>query len=1371
MSTTRNNRFSQKSRDSVLGGLIDHHITDGSNLMNALEFIEGPAGLNIKLYPVQRVIIKLIFGIPMDWEEREVPVYDMFCEELLYTFKETEYIRYVYEKGRINIPSWEDAHPLGYNEIDMIVGRRGGKALEVSELIPTPNGMVQIGALKAGDTVFSPTGKPVQVKYAHDPFNAKSYRVTFDDGSQVLAHGEHLWKTYTRAERKALGRNLDPTKAKRPHTCRGPIDGGVRTTKEIRDTLTLLRKDGKTETNHSIPVTQAVELPVADLPIDPYFLGLWLGDGTSSHPSVTTQDQEIADAVYKEAEIWGLVVRVDSNGSAAKTYHISSGRHDGPLATRNGLRTALQRLNLLQNKYIPHEYLWASAEQRLALLQGLMDTDGCCSRFRCEFNNTNEALARGVFHLAASLGLKPYWIEKRATLSGRDCGPCYRVSWTGTLPVFRLSYKLAKLPKTVRPAQTQRFITSVEECGEHRVRCITVDSKDGLFLFGNTFNTTHNSVIVAAVAAYKLYLLLNHPSPQDYYGLVPGSPIDLTMMAQDSEGSNRLYDQLKEDINRAPFFAPFVKSMTSEEMTFVAEADRLKRDITPSIKAASYPCLEENELVWTGRGLIPIKDIEIEDQVLDHTGSLQTVTAKIENEERLLSISTANFKGDPLLLTPQHTCIYVPYTDAMKLPYLARRERLTGATDTINSRAKSRHLGEEFDITLSECHASELRAGDYLLFPRIPESTRGTIPMDNSQAKLFHSNNADSRTITELPVNPTACRLYGLFLAEGSTSGGVFLNQVRWTFHINERETLAKFVQAALLSEFGLNSTISEDTKSNKCVVVCCGSELARGLARWFGRGSNNKNIPVVALFWMTECQTALIRGYYEGDECDNRDIAPTVSRKLAYSLFNLAIQAGLRPSVLYRKGYTDKTGLQHKESWYVELCKQDRHCRFFQPINGTIYYWSKVTKVVDTGRRSRVIDINVRDSHSFLTKLAAVHNCTTNAVRGPSSYFLALDEFAFYRQQIGSSSDEMYNAASPATMQFKAGGTREGKRESMIFIITSPANKIGKYYTLFKTAMEEGADSSVLAFQCSTAEMNPRSDTPFLKKQYKDNPEKFRAEYGGEFLDASGSFTPATVIDACIDTERNNIEILVPEMVGHKYFWGLDLGMKHDATALAICHWEGGQNNAWLVYDYIGRMMVGEAPYEHVTELPLDDVLAWLKHMNDLLGCYKGATDQYGGSLLVQLLTAHDIFGMELVHLTGGINSQMFLTLKSLMENQQIKFPNVPLFISELKLLEATYSNKYQIRVAAPDEKGAHDDMADAAALAAYVAQNWAINEGKREIGDIMLGIPQNVMPGIIRGGGWDMNASLSHLKSVERQLKMQLSPYGAVQNPWRKR
>ena len=614
-----NKRFSTKARESVLGGLIDHHITDGSNLMNALEFIESPSGLGTTLYPVQRVIVKLIFGIPMDWKEQDVPVHDIWCDELLYTFKESEYIKYVYDDGRINIPDWREACPDGYNEIDMIVGRRGGK-----------------------------------------------------------------------------------------------------------------------------------------------------------------------------------------------------------------------------------------------------------------------------------------------------------------------------------------------------------------------------SAIVGAVAAYKLYRLLSLHSPQEYYGLVPGSPIDLTMMAQDTEGSNRLYDQLKNYVNKAPFFAPYIKSMGGGEMTFVSEADRGHRDITPSIKAASYAC--------------------------------------------------------------------------------------------------------------------------------------------------------------------------------------------------------------------------------------------------------------------------------------------------------------------------------------------------------------------------------------------------TTNAVRGPSSFFLALDEFAFYRNQIGSNSDEMYEAATPATMQFKAGGVREGKRESMIFIITSPGNKIGKYYTLFRSAMDEGPGCPVLAFQCSTAEMNPRADSPFLKQQYKENPEKFMAEYGGKFLEASESYVKGSTIDDCIDN-RDNAEFLSMSQFGHKYFWGLDLGMRHDATALAVCHWEmGGSNGISLVYDYVDRMMVGKGRYADFKELPLNDILEWLQRINNMLPCYIGATDQYGGAMLVQLLQALNITGMELVHLTGGINSQMYLTLKSLMENRQARFPNNPEFIAELKLLEASFTGKYQVRVAAPDEKDAHDDMADAAALASYMAQTWATEGGSREIREIMQGVPQNLPPGYIRGG-WDMNGSMAHLKSFERQLRMQFNPVGAVQNPWRRR
>ena len=1393
-------KFSKDARESLFSGLIQDHITDSTNILDALEFIESPQGLSIQLYPVQRVLIKLIFGIPMDKDEREVPIYDTFCDNLLYTLKETDYIKYVHDQGRINLSSWQDASPEGYNETVAIVGRRGGKALAIDTPIPTPDGFVNIGDLKTGDYVFSPNGTPVKIIQAHTPFIDQTYRVSFDDKTSVVCHGGHLWHTLTQKERKNNARHW-PKTGPRPQMCKESSLGSVKTTLEIKDSLFYARSDGKKETNHSINLTQPVIYPEQPLPLDPYFFGIWLGDGHSDTVSITTMDEEIKNYVYQIAKEYKLEVTVSSNGSKASDYSITSQLHGsikgewGNNPNRNILLNKLKEMKVIRNKHIPEIYLKSSVDQRLALLQGLMDTDGGCHRSRCEFNNTNENIAKGVFSLAASLGLKPYWNEKRATIYGKDCGPCYRVTWTAPTPVFRLPRKLAELQIKSKPCQNRRFITSIEPERVQEVRCITVNNPDGLFLFGYNFNITHNSALVSAIASYKLYRLLNIRSPQDYYGLIPGSPIDFTFMAQDTEGSSRLFDKMKEDVNRAPFFAPYLKNMTTEEMTFVSDADRHKRDITPSITVASLPCLEENELIWTSKGLTPIKDVAVGDSVFDMHGDLKKVLNKTNNEEKLLAISTRNFKGDPLLLTPQHTCISVSNKEAFeKLPYLYKWNLGgKGLRDCLNN--AKRDDSKELDIKLTEDYANKLEEGDYFLFPQISLAQRTAAPLDNSLAKsppfyqkhlggkICEHSSVRCRTVAELPITMNACRLYGLYLAEGSTMGkvGKLKNSVKWTFHIDEKDSYAKFIEQTLLSEFGLNSSTILSPAQNKCDVYCSSSELTRGLEHWFGAGCGNKVIPNEALYWPVELQKALLQGYYEGDGSDNRRIAPTVSKKLAYSLFNLIIQTGQRPSVLFRPGYTTvykQKEVVHRDSWYIEICKQDNHCRFFQKVKGVNYYWSKITSIVPVKEKHRVVDIEVEDTHSFLTKYAAVHNCTTNKVRGPSSFLLALDEFAFYRNQIGVNSEAIYKAAAPATMQFKAGGTRDGKRESMILIITSPNGKIGKYYELYSSAMKMGNSSDILAFRCSTAEMNPRSDVDFLRKEHRENPDVFKAEYGGEFLEAAESYVRLATFESCIDESRRNVTQFTPELVGHKYFWGLDLGMQHDATALSVCHWEPAMTNltagATLVYDYIDRLMVGEGKYENVKQLPLEDVLAWLQQVNQLLPCHKGATDQHGGSMLVQLLEKYNINGLDLVHLTTGINSQMYLILKGLMEQRKTSFPKEEKFIAEMKLVEAFYIGKYQIKVQAPAEKDAHDDQADSTALASWVAQQWSLNEGSREFADILNGMNPALLVrnhGLV--GNFDPNLmSMAELKTYERQLGMnQRYNPGVVINPFRRR
>ena len=417
-----------------------------------------------------------------------------------------------------------------------------------------------------------------------------------------------------------------------------------------------------------------------------------------------------------------------------------------------------------------------------------------------------------------------------------------------------------------------------------------------------------------------------------------------------------------------------------------------------------------------------------------------------------------------------------------------------------------------------------------------------------------------------------------------------------------------------------------------------------------------------------------------------------------------------------------------------------------------------------------------------------ASYPCTTNAVRGPSSIFLALDEFAHFRSAKGSSSDEVYDAAAPATMLFK---NPKDEREALILSISSPLKKVGKMYDLHKFAMERGPECGIFTLRTSTAEMNPRSDAKFLRREYEKSPMTWKAEYGGNFLESSESFVTEAQIMACVDKDRPNCISFNVKAIGRQYFWMIDLGMIHDATALGIGHLEyvNPQKGVELVFDYLDRMMVGERfegpgvqnglgeeKYVRHQVLDLNDILLWFDYMNKILPCFRGATDQHGGQQLVQLLELKRIFNVELLNLTPAINSQMYFALKGFIENTRCRFPNVPKFITELKNVEAEFTNKYQIRVQAPTEKGAHDDMADVAAGVAMLAAEWLNDEkhllldptGSSLLANERVGQPMTVMPNLDA-------LSMSDIKTLSRQQKLQknlgIPGFASVKNPFHKR
>ena len=373
------------------------------------------------------------------------------------------------------------------------VGNRGGgKLLSLLTYIPSPDGPLTMGTVKVGDKVFDERGIPCNVIWKSDPHIDPdgTYKLTFDDGTWVICGANHEWWVFDKHARDQLRRRSaewrehrrktrkdKPATQKRRQAIVVEELGRVTVTKEIVDQL-VFKTGNYQETNFAIRLTNPVIQALRSFPIDPYVLGAWLGDGSKNCGNITGLDEE----VFEHIQAAGYTI---NRLSELKTRSVL------------GLRTQLRSIGVWNNKHIPKDYFLGSIEQRLALLQGLMDTDGNCETDgKAEFCNTNIKLAEGVYQLAASLGLKPAWMEGRAKLYGKDCGSKYRVAWTATLPVFRLSRKLARIKTKVRHTQEFRFIVKAERVCDELMQCIQVDSPSHLYLCTNSYIPTHNSIIL-----------------------------------------------------------------------------------------------------------------------------------------------------------------------------------------------------------------------------------------------------------------------------------------------------------------------------------------------------------------------------------------------------------------------------------------------------------------------------------------------------------------------------------------------------------------------------------------------------------------------------------------------------------------------------------------------------------------------------------------------------------------------------------------------------------------------------------------------------------------------------------------------------------
>lgn len=436
------------------------------------EFITGYNYFYLNYCPIQRIVYEK--GI------------DKHGKEVIKRVRKLDFPDF-YDYDYYFFQAVEEAEEQGKHLI-VAKSRRKGYEQPYSELVLTPKGFVEMGSLKVGDYVMNPDGLPCKVIEINEQGEQEVYEVELQDGRKVKCGENHLWATI--------------------NSTRGKLH--IKTTKEYSKLKLIQGSKGKEFYPYKLPTIKPIDFEQPPGTIDSYVLGVLLGDGYICGTSVmfSTDDQFIVDEMKRRLPDY----TIKPTGDPFKYVILSNQKGFHKLGRE--LKSLGVRVKA-QDKFIPNQYKLAPINYRIELLQGLMDTDGSCTKGASSFVSTSEKLIDDVVFLCRSLGIR---CRKSNKIEGRENVNFGNGHVSNTLPhwevtiiteqdIFKLPRKLEKLRHNRKYKYNSIGLKSIKSLGyKEKQRCIVVDHDNSLYITRD-FIPTHNSYKGGSMMCRNFFLI------------------------------------------------------------------------------------------------------------------------------------------------------------------------------------------------------------------------------------------------------------------------------------------------------------------------------------------------------------------------------------------------------------------------------------------------------------------------------------------------------------------------------------------------------------------------------------------------------------------------------------------------------------------------------------------------------------------------------------------------------------------------------------------------------------------------------------------------------------------------------------------------